>query len=122
MRTNIPVNPLMAKKHNLSSAFVLTIEAIEKLQRSLIYEEDETEEDETGDLEERLANLLSLLKARVGGTKVGTRSVHHPFVAPLLLWRNQRQFGKRQFGKVEHCPRRQRDFSEVRSCTMGHDD
>jgi hypothetical protein len=71
----------MAKKRKLSglssSDLVLTIEAIEKLQRSLIYEESETEEGETGDLEEGLADVLSLLKARVGETKVGSRSVHH---------------------------------------------
>ena len=44
----------MAKKRKLSGLsgadLVLTIEAIERLQRSLIYEESETEEGETGDL------------------------------------------------------------------------
>jgi len=70
------VNPhlnFMAKKRKLSGLsgvdLVLTIEAIEKLQRSLIYEESETEEGETGDLGGGLADVLSLLKARVGGTK-----------------------------------------------------
>jgi len=42
----------MAKKRKLSGLsgadLVLTIEAIERLQRSLIYEESETEEGETG--------------------------------------------------------------------------
>jgi hypothetical protein len=94
--TNIYLKP-MAKKRKLSglsgSDLVLTIEAIEKLQRSLIYEESETEEGETGDLDEGLADVLSLLKARVGGTKVGSRCVHHSsllnLVAPLLLWHNR---------------------------------
>ena len=65
----------MAKKCKLSGLsgadLVLTIEAIEKLQRSLIYEESETEEGETGDLGGGLADVLLLLKARVGETKVG---------------------------------------------------
>lgn len=82
----------MAKKRKISGLsgadLVLTIESIEKLQRSLIYEESETEEGETDDLEGGLADVLSLLKARVGGTKVGTRSAHHPsllrFCSPSL--------------------------------------
>ena len=77
----------MAKKRKLSGLsspdLVLTIEAIEKLQRSSNYEESEAEESETGDLEGRLADVLLSLKARVGGTKAGTRSVHHP---PLLTF------------------------------------
>ena len=77
----------MAKKRKLSGLsgadLVLTIEAIEKLKGSLIYEESEAEEGENGDLEGELVDLLSMLKARVGGTKVGTRSVHHP---PLLTF------------------------------------
>lgn len=81
MRTNIHLN-FMAKKRKLSGLsgadLVLTIEAIEKLQRSLIYDESETEEGETGDLGGGLADVLSLLKAKVGGTKVETRSVYHP--------------------------------------------
>jgi len=64
----------MAKKRKLSGLsgadLVLTIEAIERLQRSLIYEESETEEGETDDLGGGLADVLSLLKAKVGGTKV----------------------------------------------------
>ena len=71
----------MAKKRKLSGLsdadLVLTIEAIEKLQRSLVYEESEIEEGETGDLGGGLADVLLLLKARVSGTKVGTRFVHH---------------------------------------------
>lgn len=63
----------MAKKRKLSGLsgadLVLTIEAIERLQRSLIYEASETEEGETGDLGGGLADVLLLLKARVGGTK-----------------------------------------------------
>lgn len=59
----------MAKKRDLSGLsgadLVLAIEAIERLRRSMIYEEADTEEEgETGDLRGRLANVLLLLKAR----------------------------------------------------------